>query len=267
MAEKRQNLAKSMMTPVAPSTIRCEVLYVQSVGSPKGFEFPRHSHPFWQIEILRTGRMRCRTPHHDVLLKPGDGVLLPAQLEHGFTYERPGRHLSLKFRVEGATAPPHAIPLDQVPGWASISTALMAIVEDPRPDYRRQHAASHLLEALIALAATPQPDSEIAPSLVERVRTLVAHGEQRRWTVASIARALGCSPGHASSLFRSQSAMTLKSFLDQARHETAANLLSNTDHSISEIAELLEFPDVFAFSRFIKRTAGVSPRALRLKIR
>ncbi|HEX3134125.1 MAG TPA: helix-turn-helix transcriptional regulator [Planctomycetota bacterium] len=82
-----------------------------------------------------------------------------------------------------------------------------------------------------------------------------------------MARALGYSPGHASSVFRAQAAMTLKSFLDQARQEAAARLLAETDHPISEIAELLEFPDVFAFSRFVSRVAGASPRALRERLR
>jgi AraC-like DNA-binding protein len=61
--------------------------------------------------------------------------------------------------------------------------------------------------------------------------------------------------------------MTLKSFLDQARQETAARLLAETDHPVGVIADLLEFPDVFAFSRFIKRVAGVSPRRVRQRLR
>jgi AraC-like DNA-binding protein len=124
-----------------------------------------------------------------------------------------------------------------------------------------------LLEALIALAVAPRPEHEEPASIVEQVRTLVEHGENRRWSVAAVARALGYSPGHASSVFRAQAAMTLKSFLDQARQEAAARLLAETDHPISEIAELLEFPDVFAFSRFVSRVAGASPRALRERLR
>jgi AraC-like DNA-binding protein/quercetin dioxygenase-like cupin family protein len=267
MAEKRQDLAKSMVASVPLSTVRCEVLYVQNGTSTQGLAFPEHAHPFWQVEIMQSGHLRCRTPGNELTLTSGDGVLLPANLPHAFHYDRMSRHVSFKFRVDGAAIPSHPIVLNDIPGWAAMSATLIALVEHPRPDYRRQHAVSHLLEALIALAVTPHPERASTPSLVEQVRSLVEHGENRRWTVAGIARALGCSAGHASAVFRTQSAMTLKSFLDQARQEAAANLLSNTDLPISDIAELLEFPDVFAFSRFIKRTASVSPKALRKQLR
>ncbi len=267
MAEMHQDLAKSMVARVPPSHIRCEVLYVQSGKSPAGLAFPEHSHPFWQLEILLSGCLRCCTPAGDHVLKSGDGLLLPAHLPHRFHYQQKSSHVSIKFRVDGASTPTQPIILKNVPSWKTLSATCIHLIEPPRPDYRRQHAVCHLLEALIAMTATPQPERDVTPSLVEQVRALVEHGENRRWTVAGIARALGCTPGHASAVFRSQSAMTLKSFLDQARHEAAANLLSNTDLPISEIADLLEFPDVFAFSRFIKRTAGISPRELRKKMR
>lgn len=271
MAKVRQDLAKSMVARIPPSPVRVEVLYVQRGASPAGHEFPTHAHPFWQLEIALSGRIRCRLDNggddRGLVLTAGDGLLIPAGVAHGFGYPRRSRHVSLKARVEGVAAPSVPLPLGTLPGWPGLRDALVALVDHERPDRHRQHAAGHLLAAVVALATAPAPEREATPSLVEQVRALVEHGENRRWTVATVARALGYSPGHASARFRAQAAMTLKSFLDQARQEAAARLLADSDRPIGELAELLEFPDVFAFSRFVKRVAGVSPRALRERLR
>lgn len=271
MAKGRQDLAKSMVARIPPSPVRVEVLYVQRGASPAGHEFPLHAHPFWQVEIALAGRFRCRIGSGEDQgvwpLTAGDGLLIPAGVAHGFSYPRRCRHVSLKARVDGVAAPPAPLLLSSLPGWACLRDALVALVEHERPDRHRQHATGHLLAAVVALATAPSPEHGVAPSLVEQVRALVEHGENRRWTVATVARTLGYSPGHASSRFRAQAAMTLKSFLDQARHEAAARLLAETTQPIGGIADLLEFPDVFAFSRFVKRVAGVSPRALRERLR
>lgn len=260
-----------MVARIPPSPVRVEVLYVQRGSSPARHEFPVHAHPFWQLEIALSGRIRCRVSsgedQGDVVLTVGDGLLIPAGVAHGFSYPQRSRHVSLKSRVEGVAAPVAPLPLTGLPAWPHLRDALVALVDHERPDRHRQHATGHLLAAVVALATAPSPEREVAPSLVEQVRALVEHGENRRWTVATVARTLGYSPGHASSRFRAQAAMTLKSFLDQARHEAAARLLADTTQPIGEIADLLEFPDVFAFSRFVKRVAGISPRALRERLR
>ena len=263
-----------MVARIPPSPVRVEVLYVQRGSSPARHEFPAHAHPFWQLEIALSGRFRCRVgsgeDQGDIVLAAGDGLLIPAGVAHGFSYPQRSRHVSLKARVEGVTAPAAPVPLltglAGLPGWSHLRDALVALVDHERPDRHRQHATGHLLAAVVALATAPSPEHEVAPSLVEQVRALVEHGENRRWTVATVARTLGYSPGHASSRFRAQAAMTLKSFLDQARQEAATRLLADSSRPIGEIAELLEFPDVFAFSRFVKRVAGISPRGLRERL-
>ncbi|HEX3134126.1 MAG TPA: AraC family ligand binding domain-containing protein [Planctomycetota bacterium] len=180
MARQHQDLAKSMVARIPPSPVRCEVLYVQRGTSPANHEFASHAHPFWQVEIALAGAFRCRTGDDEVHLRPGDGLLIPAQIAHGFRYDRTSRHVSLKVRVEGIAAPTNVMLLADLPGWASLRDALVTVVDQDRPDRARQHAAGHLLEALIALAVAPRPEHEEPASIVEQVRTLVEHGENRR---------------------------------------------------------------------------------------
>ena len=266
MAERRQHLAKSMVARIPPSPVRCEVLYLQRGTSPAGHVFAAHAHPFWQLEIAQAGAFRCLGLAGEHRLLPGDGLLIPAQVAHGFRYDRRSRHLSVKMRVEGVAVPAAVLPLRALAGWPALRAALLAMVDLDRPDRARQHAAGHLLAALVALASAPRTPIHDPPSFVERVRALVEHDGNRRWTVTAVAAALGCSASHASAVFRTQAALSLKSFLDQARQEAAAQVLAATTRSIGEVAEELGFPDIFAFSRFIKRVAGVSPRDLRRRL-
>jgi AraC-like DNA-binding protein len=54
--------------------------------------------------------------------------------------------------------------------------------------------------------------------------------------------------------------LTYRELLLVTRHETAIDLLENTEHTITEIATLLGYSDPSHFARAFQRRAGVSPR-------
>ncbi len=54
--------------------------------------------------------------------------------------------------------------------------------------------------------------------------------------------------------------LTYRELLLVTRHETAIDLLENTEHTITEIATLLGYSDPSHFARAFRRRAGVSPR-------
>ena len=55
---------------------------------------------------------------------------------------------------------------------------------------------------------------------------------------------------------------SIKAHLDQ-RRARRRHLLAYSDTSINDIAHILAFPEVSAFSRFYKRLTGQSPRKAR----
>jgi AraC-like DNA-binding protein len=54
--------------------------------------------------------------------------------------------------------------------------------------------------------------------------------------------------------------LTYRDLLAEVRHETAINLMQDTEHSIGDIAGLLGYTDPSHFARAFRRMAGVSPR-------
>ena len=56
---------------------------------------------------------------------------------------------------------------------------------------------------------------------------------------------------------------TLSAIISDLLFSTARSMILASEMSIQEIADELSFPDQASFSKFIKKTAGVSPNALR----
>ena len=122
--------------------------------------------------------------------------------------------------------------------------------------------------------ALPNADAEMAhyvnqylKSIREDSRTaLVAHVQQMIWTLLPTGR---CSVAQvAAHLGRDRRTLhrhltregeTFSSLLDQVRMELATRYLANPHHPLSEIAGVLGFSELSAFSRWFSRLFGCSP--------
>jgi AraC-like DNA-binding protein len=71
---------------------------------------------------------------------------------------------------------------------------------------------------------------------------------------------------HAAKRFRQETGENLKVFLDRTRADIAAKLLRTSSKSLEELAAQLEFRDVYAFSRFFKRTMNDTLSGYRKKV-
>jgi AraC-like DNA-binding protein len=74
---------------------------------------------------------------------------------------------------------------------------------------------------------------------------------------------MGYSADYFSTLFKKETGIQLKKFIDQEIYKTAIRMLKYSDDSIHEIAEKLGFSDQFTFSHFFKRVSGESPKQFR----
>ena len=132
-------------------------------------------------------------------------------------------------------------------------------------DTRLRAGVEGLLTAVLAYVYTPDEEGDAAPAdaMVQRVSTYVRRRNGRRVTVEEVAGFLGYSANHTSTKFRRRTGENLKRYLDLQCAEKAKSLLEYTSVSVTEIAQLLDFNDIFSFSRHFKRVTGRSPRAFR----
>lgn len=85
-------------------------------------------------------------------------------------------------------------------------------------------------------------------------------------TVAELAEAFNMNRDVLSKKFASDFGIPLKRFISTQLANSAANLLTETSDSISEIAEKLGFSDQYYFSRFFSKHKGISPAKFRKNI-
>ena len=84
-----------------------------------------------------------------------------------------------------------------------------------------------------------------------------------RWTVESMAREAGLSRTVFAERFHELANTTPMQYVTAWRLEKAKSLLLESDHSVEEVAELVGYRSVAAFSRIFSRHLGMGPGALR----
>lgn len=117
--------------------------------------------------------------------------------------------------------------------------------------------SAFLLAQLDALAA--RQGSAFAPRVRRSITALLCDGPPSR---DSVARRLGMSERTLHRRLRAEG-VSYRELLEQARHETAAALLTVPRHSLAEVAFLTGFSDQSAFTRAFKRWSGMTPAAFR----
>ena len=125
-------------------------------------------------------------------------------------------------------------------------------------------ADCHLHEMLVRYAEEALVDlAPVKASVQSRVEKAIAprlpHG---RASVAAIARELGMSRRTLARALAAEG-LTFSALLDQYRAELAKAYLTHGDLAISQIAWLLGYREVSAFTHAFKRWTGITPRQLR----
>lgn len=139
---------------------------------------------------------------------------------------------------------------------------------------RQPEVANALLKAtLIDLLSSETPAGGAATTATAAQRKKVlqlvvsihaASGPLPR--VADMAREMHWSPAHFSRIFTSVVQQSPRDFLLELRLSRARHFLAETSLGVGEIADRLDYADVYFFSRQFKAKTGLSPRAYRQRV-
>ena len=99
---------------------------------------------------------------------------------------------------------------------------------------------------------------------VGRVLMLIQHNPEQPWTLASLAAAVGMSRAGLARRFTHLVGEPPMTFLTTWRLALAADLLSETSHTVEYIAHQVGYGTAFALSTAFRRERGISPRQHRL---
>jgi transcriptional regulator GlxA family with amidase domain len=117
--------------------------------------------------------------------------------------------------------------------------------------------------ALEAAALPRSPELALPDAAVQRALAALELDLRRRWSVQSLAKAVGLSRAVFARRFARALGVTPIAYLAELRLARAAQRLSEGDQSLAEVAREVGYESEFAFSRAFKRCYGVPPAAYR----
>jgi len=233
-------------------------------------QYPTHTHPFLQLEIVQESRTLAVTPTKSETLIPGDCLLIPPDVSHRFVYEDlPVRWASFRFSATGVSRPNRAYKLQMTSFNTCVRDAILHAMPGSltAPDSPDGHAVASLLAALLQRNC---PEDRLAvPGVMESrfVRDILAFIQRHAKTRISLhvlAQHCGYAQNYLAKKFKRETGTGLKEFMDQKRCRMAENLLAHTHLSVSEVAYDMGFKNIYGFSRFFKRVNGNSPKDYRV---
>lgn len=96
-----------------------------------------------------------------------------------------------------------------------------------------------------------------------RLLNEIKKSPERYWGLDQMSDFCGLSISQLNRIFKKQTGMTSKNYIDSIKMQLAAEMLTENTRSIREIAEKLGYPDQYHFSRRFKELKGYAPQIYR----
>lgn len=234
---------------------------------------PPHLHHYHQLEAILAGHVTISVEAQTPLRAgAGDALLIPPLLKHSFEQDKGYRVVSFKFHLSADYWRLFGFGFHH---WR-LSRSLLQCVESSA---RRWVAGAPLARqqclamAVLCVIESLQEMSHVVLSVDELdsfrrglwpLLERVAGEPYASWSVASLAAECHLSPNYFSKCFNAVFGQTVQRYLLEARvRAAAAELLTDSQRPIKEVAEKSKYASIHAFSRVFKQVIGSSPAKYR----
>ena|SRR5580704_946907 len=273
----------------APPGFPISIARLDGYGAP--IHSPRpHSHGFFALMFATGGEGIMRCGRKDLPIRDGSLVITAPGEVHDTARMTGVSRWGLDFTPDafGVEAAGWMFPRPSRPEWVALlrrSWDVPQAIEVPvaqRADWQRQFATiEHELTGrelgyreivraevktllvrvgrLVATGPTPEPVSPLLGEVFDAIETRFAEAI----SLADIARAVGRSPAHLTTVVREQTGMTVQQWIIERRMAEARQRLMASDENIEIVAERVGYRDATLFIRHFKRAHGVTPRRWR----
>jgi AraC-like DNA-binding protein len=256
-----------------------------------------HFHLAPELFLQVSGWTRFGLPHGEVIVGPGEALLMPARLLHdeevgvadggapfrNLVVYADGRVLTCHLAHEHAPGEPGILYLEarqhpqagRILAWlgdvapAALADPTIDATGDPAADPATDLQARALVSAALAGVQRALADADATrdagePPLIARLRVLIQNQlGDHELSVRRLAEQSGCSADHLSHRFRLAAGEHLVAYLNRQRMERAAHLLADTDLAVKEVAWACGFASASYFIRTFRAHHGETPVAWR----
>lgn len=257
-----------------------------------GFINRRHSHPVYHLMYITDGEGTFEVGELTTRALPGMLYWISPNEPHRFeaSLTRPMSNYSSTFVLRGEDGKPADIPfLDlieeyaetQLPAAARLSPCLVppqyrpAVENGFRQTVGLADASSRdmrdklrVLDLIIRIADTASRIGQAAPSRESRtavtaLQRFVETNLHRPLTLAEMARHIHVTPNYLCRMFKRETGVTPRHYVQKLRMEKALERLADTDESVYGIAEQLGFESASYFTRVFRAKYGITPSVFR----
>jgi AraC-like DNA-binding protein len=158
------------------------------------------------------------------------------------------------------------VPVARQPVWATVIDSIETELAGRQEGYRQAALAllTLLLIDIARLAGDVAGDlRRSGEPLLAEVFTVIDRHLGEPLSLRHVARELGMTPGHLTTVVRRRTGRTVQEWIIERRMAEARSLLSDTELSVGEISRRVGMSDPGYFSRLFRRTHGTSPREWR----
>jgi AraC-like DNA-binding protein len=242
-----------------------ELLFIQYDTDVENKTRKMHAHDFWQLEMVVSGCLEVKSQKLKLKAVNNDCILIPPGIPHRIIYgDWEQRSWSIKFKLETQKKPTKIILMKRSAASITARNNILRTFNELDTTCNSYISLQYLLGMLIELELQSETFN-LGSALIAQVKTLIDSHGGHPFTINELADELQCSRNHISKKFHMETGTSLKSFIDVRRVETARKMLLYSDQKIITIAEIMEFADVYSFSRFFNRLQGCSPRQYRIQ--
>jgi AraC-like DNA-binding protein len=276
--------------PNAPAGFPIAVARLDGRGRPIHSAGP-HAHGFFALMYATDGDGVMRCGRTEVPVRGGTLVITAPGELHDTARMYGVSRWGLDFTPDafGPEADGWMFPRPSRPEWATLlrrswdTPQVIDIPSDQRPEWNRQfttvqHELANrdlgyreivraeiktMLVRIGRLLRAGGPTSEPISPLLDEVFVVIETRFTEAVSLSDVARAVGRSPAHLTTVVREQTGMTVQQWILERRMAEARRRLMSSDENVEIVAERVGYRDPTLFIRHFKRVHGVTPRRWR----
>jgi len=250
-----------------------QILWVSKSHAGKKAGVKPHSHPYYHMFYITAGECRFTVDKQCYNLRAGQCLLVPRQIEHGYTNEKEdiAEFLEIKFSL-----PKDATDAQLLQSTTRISESPLVgiLFRQVLNEYSilgslAENAATSYMVALLNAWTEAErykkprefqyvDASSFSPLSQEIVRYLEAHYAEDI-SLDTLSQALGYNKSYLCVAFRKNTHFTILDCLNMIRIRRAAELIVYSDHSLAQVSDMCGYASVSHFNRVFLKYVGITP--------
>lgn len=247
---------------------RLQILWIARSELTPEAGVKNHTHPYYHIFHIQTGFFRFVVDGTTYELKSGDTLLVPPQVEHGYTNETQvhGEYLEIKFSLTQSEE-----PVVKVTDNALVAMLFTQIVKEyyDLGSLADEAAATYLGSLLHTMQQDqryqkqPRKFRYVDVSGCSGLSQKIIHHLEAHYSedlsLDELAQVMEYNKSYLCVAFKKDTGQTIVDCLNMIRIRAAAELIVYSDHSLAQVAEMCGFASVSHFNRVFLKYAGITP--------